>query len=65
MATQIRIAKRLLRCEFLSADAISRDDGVVTQYLVTLIEEILDELPPGTQPRICDLVIDYLVGDVD
>lgn len=65
MATPIRIAKQLISGEVIRTDSISHDEGLTAQYWANLVELILDELPPATLPRICDLVIDYMVGEDD
>lgn len=57
-----RIAKSLIDAE------VNADEGgelVTAGWWGALVERILDDLPPATEPRIAGLIINYLLGEDD
>lgn len=55
----MRIAKHMVGAESEKDVAL---EAVTAEWWATLVLEILDELPPATEPRISELVIEYMLG---
>ena len=59
------IADRLIQAEVDQAKYLSRDGGDAAEFWGGLVSLILNDLPPATEGRIAETILDYLIGDAD
>lgn len=65
MADMKKIAKHLIQMEAVRDGEHHAETSGTIDWWADLVIEILDDLPPGTTPRIAQLVVDYIVGVED
>lgn len=60
-----QIADRLIHAEIDKAKCVSMDEGETAEFWGGLVSVIINDLPPATEGRIAEVVLDYLIGDDD
>lgn len=65
MIDMSRVAHQLVRSEVDRTRSLDHGEGALAEFWAVLVQLILAELPPGTKPRISELVVSYLLLEDD